>query len=307
MLGIFNTMVSSLVSLLICLTAGFICRKNGILSDSVNSGLSNLLLNVTLPCTIIINLIRPFSRNLLLEGLLVLLISTLANYAGVFIGFLLTKFLKSSSSEKAVLVFAVAFGNVGYMGFPIIDAIYGQDGMFFAAMVSISFNVMTNTHGVRMFLKSQQASSFEVRQIFTNPALIATLMGMIFFLTSFTLPRPVLNGMGLLASMTTPLSMLIIGSLLAKSDIRKIYNDFKVYPAALLRLVVIPILVLACKPLIHNQIMLAVLVILAGMPSATLLAIFAERYGTNAEQASKIVFITTVFSLFTIPLLSILL
>jgi len=148
-----------------------------------------------------------------------------------------------------------------------------------------------------------------VKPILLNPALLGTVLGFGFFLFSVKLEGPLRDAVTDLSAMTTPLSMLVVGSILAKSDPRKVFSGWKMYPVLAGRLLIIPLAaLLILRPFIHNQTMLGVLVLLGAMPVASLTAIFAEKYksgsGQNAELASRLIFLSTVFSLVTIPLVT---
>jgi predicted permease len=262
---------------------------------------------VTLPCTILISFQREFSPELLIESAWVFLIATITNFFAMFVGWVLTRFFKGLTiDQKRLWIFILTFGNTGYMGLPVINAVYGPEGLIFCAMVSASFNFMAYTIGIRII--SKENKKMDWRSIVFNPPLIASVIAIIFFIFSFVPPDPVNNGIKFLADMTTPLAMLIIGSMLAKNDISRVFADKLLYIPLFTRLVALPLLTLfALKPFVTNPVMLGVCVILTGMPAATITPIFAERYGGDTDYASKIVFVTTVLCLATTPLISLLL
>jgi predicted permease len=304
---IFSIMSSSLVSLFICLAVGYICRKKHILSREITGGLSSLLIMVTLPCTIFISFQREFSSELLIESVWVFIISVITNFFAMFMGWVFTRlFKKLTIDQKRLWIFALTFSNTGYMGLPVINAIYGAEGLIFCAMVSAAFNFMAYTVGIRII--SKEKKKMDWRAIVFNPPLIASVIAIICFVLSAVPPAPVNNGIKFLSDMTTPLAMLIIGSMLAKSDITRVFTDKLLYIPMAARLIVLPLIALyVLKPFVTNPVMLGVCVILTGMPVATITPIFAERYGSDTDYASKIVFATTVLCLATTPLISLLL
>ena len=305
----FSTFVNSLAILAVCIAVGYICRKAKILTDDLNSGLSTLLVRVTLPCLVFISMMRPFSRTLLLDSLATLFLSGAVYISGYFIGGWLARLMGVQDSVKKVWQFSLIFANVGYMGFPIIQAIYGNEAMMYTSMANVSFNVLAFTMGIYLFKKNVGSINFStIKPIILNPALIAIYIGFIFFVTGFRLPYVMNEGITLVGNMTTPLSMLLVGSILAKSRPLSLINDPRVLPVIVVRLIGIPLVTFfVFRLFIQNTVMLSVIVILAAMPAAALTVIFAEQYKGNTEEASKLVAISSLLCLVSIPLISLIL
>ena len=305
----FITFVSSLTALAICIVVGYIGRKVNILTDEVNMGLSSLLIKITLPCVIFISMMRPFSRTLLLESLATLFLSGIVYLSGYFIGGWLARLMGAGDSEKKVWQFSFIFANVGYMGFPIIYAIFGYEGMIYTSMANVAFNVLAFTLGVQLYKKDNSGiTRANLKSIILSPALVAIYIGFIFFLTGLRLPATVHNGVELIGSMTTPLSMLLVGAILAKSRLLSLVNDFRVLPVIFIRLLAIPLVTFfILRMFVHNHLMLSIIVILAAMPAAAITVIFAEQYKGDTETASKLVALSSLLCLITIPLISLVL
>ena len=303
--GFFNTMLFSLISLMVCLAAGFIGRLTRILGDGAISAMTDILLNISLPCTIFIAMVRPFSASLFRDSMFVLGVFTVIQLAGYVFGIITVKLLRADPNVKRVWIFAIMFSNVGYMGYPVITAVLGDSALIYASMVNMSFNILAYSLGMRLIDPNRGSAKFDWRRIFLTPVMIATVIGLIFFVTSISLPEPVTNGVKYIADMTTPVSMLLLGAILGKSDFRGLFAGWKVYAVLLVKHFIIPLAVLAVlKPLIHNHMALSVIVLLCAMPAASVTAIFAQKYNSGAEQAARIVFISTVLSLVTVPIIS---
>jgi len=304
----FSTFVNSLIALAFCIAVGYVARKRGILSDEMNAGMSTILVKIALPCTVFLSMMRPFSRELLLESLATLFLSAAIYLSGYLIGMGLAKLLGAAEDEKRVWMFSLVFANVGYMGFPIIQAVYGYEGMIYVSMANASFQVLAFSLGIYLFRKAGTEAKTNFRAIILNPALIITFVGFIFFVTGFRLPDTLNNGIGLVGGMTVPLSMLLVGSILAKSRPLTLVNDPRVLPVIFMRLLGIPLAAFFILRLfIHNPVMLEVLVVLSAMPAAALTVIFAEQYKGNTAAASKIVALSSLLCLITVPLISLLL
>jgi predicted permease len=298
-------MLFSIISLLVCLTAGYICRRARILNDGAIAALTELLIKISLPCTIYTTMLRPFSMELFTESILVLIIYFIAHFWGMLAGFLTAKLLRASPGEKRVWIFAVAFANVGFMGYPVINSVLGEEAMIYASMANISFNVLAYSIGPYMMESNRAHMRYGWRRIFLTPVMIATVLGIVCFVTSIRPPDPITDGVRYIADMTTPVSMLLLGSILAKSDIHGVFAGWKIYVVLFVRHFVIPLTMLAIlKPFIHNHMVLSVIVLLCAMPSASLTAILAQKYNTDADSASRLVFISTVASVFTVPVIT---
>ena len=304
--GMFGTVLSNMVSLVLLMAVGFICRQLRILNDEVVAGLSQLLMKVTLPATIVMSMQKDFSTSLLEESLLTLAISAAVYFAGTLIATLLARLLRPGKSATPVWQFALTFPNVGYMGFPVTNAIFGDSCLMYTSMANVSFNVMAFTFGIGLVSKDgRQKGGW--RKILINPAIISAVLGFALFLFSFRLPAPLAEGAQMTANMTTPLSMLVVGALLAKYDLKTVFKGWKMYPLIAVRLLVLPLLIV--WPLHHfimNPVMRGVLIILPAMPAAALTAIFAEAFGGDSQLASRLVFVSTIASVLTIPLVSLL-
>ncbi len=301
----FFTVFNNLVTLLICMIAGFIAKKARLIDDRLSKGLSDLLFSITLPATILVSMQKPFSKEILGDSLLVFTVSGLIYLSGALIGFILAKLFRAKPNEKGIWIFALTFPNVGYMGFPVTEAIFGKDIIFFTSMANMAFNLLVFSIGVLFISQGgKNAEKLNLRAILNLP-ILTTFLGLVFFVCSVRLPSSVLNAFSMLGNMTTPLSMIIIGSILAKIKLGSVFKGAQSYLIAVFRLVLIPLASFyLCKPLFKNQTHLALVIILASMPVAAVTAIFAAKYEADEVLASQIVFITTVFSMFTIPLLS---
>jgi len=316
----FQIVLSNLTSLCLLMLIGYILRKTRIFTDEISAGLSAILLKVALPCTIVMSMQRDFTADMLAEGLIVFGVAFAMHFITVGIGIVLTKLCRIEMTTRGIWLFALSFANVAYMGYPVINAIYGDAAMFYVAMNNASFNLLFPTLGFALVVyglpkkaaptpvKRRALAPRPKRKIPINEALIATILGLFMFVTSTRLPAPVGNALSMAGSLMTPISMMIIGGLLAKNDFRLVFKDLKIYILAAVRLLVIPVAVFfVLRLFIQNDLMLGVMTYLTAMPAGAVLGIISVEKGADSFAASKVVFMTTVLSLFTIPLISLLL
>ena len=308
----FFTFAGSLVTLVVCMLFGVIGRKKHIFTDESDCVLSSLLINFTLPAMVFMSMFRPFSRTLLLEGGITILIISTVFLSGLGLGKLLSLIIPSNCNEKCIWQFSIMFPNVIYMGFPVIQSVFGDEGMLYAAMVSVAFNIMVFSLGIHLFRsdKSQETmGKFHLKQFLFTPAFIAVFIGLLFFVTEIRLPAPMERGIHLIGNMTTPIAMLLIGSLIVKAignaGFFTLIKDWRVYPIVIVRLLLIPVAVyLVLNIFIDNPIMLGTIVTLAAMPTATLTVIFSKQYGGDSTMALKTIVLSNILCLLTIPFLS---
>ncbi|MCL2593825.1 MAG: AEC family transporter [Defluviitaleaceae bacterium] len=306
----FSIALNSIIILVICMILGFIARKRNLITKAGEPVLSSILLSVTLPSTIIMSMQRDFNRELFNSSMIVLVASFLIHFAGFFLGLLLFKVLRGKSYEKGVWVFSLVFSNLVYMGLPLIESIYGSMGVFYASICTISFNFLAFTLGVKIMIKGSNCSVEEkdtIKKIFFNVPIWATIIGFLMFTFSIRLPDVVGSALSSVGSMTTPLSMIIIGSILATNNLKTVFLGAKMYIMIFVRLVAFPILAFfVLRIFIADEVIVGVLTIATAMPAAVLTAIFAAKYECNRDLASKFVFISTVLSVITIPLIALL-
>jgi predicted permease len=276
---------------------GYVIRKLGILNRQLNKGLSDLLLYVTLPFSIITSFNFPFSRTLLANGIIVLLISMAIHLFAIFISKLL--YFKYASATNQVLRAATVFSNCGFMGFPILEAVYGTQGVFYGSFYVLIFQVLIWTVGVGIFTGKQNTTTW--RQVL-NPAVIAVITGFTLFVFSIKLPEPLFNALVMVGSMTTPISMLIIGSLLFEIKLSEVFSGFSIFYVTIMRLIILPLFAVSCLLFLGVKgITLGVPVLATAMPAAALIVVFAEKHGADAVLASRAVFLSTILSIITIP------
>lgn len=299
-----NTIVTQVIVLFLIMVVGYISRKRGFINTEVNKSLSELLLNVTLPFMIIASFNFKFSKDMLNLGIKLFLISTVIHTVLLLLGSIIYK--RFNEDEYKVLWFITVFSNCGFMGYPVVESIYGKIGLFYAALFNIPFNILMWTAGV--FIFSGRGDKQNLRKAILNPGILSVFIGLIIFLFSVELPTPIIKTLEMVGSMTTPLSMIIIGSTLADAKIKSIFEGFSVYFGSFIRLIAIPLTVYFILNLFGlKDFYLNIPVIITAMPAAANTVIMAEKYGGNPEYASKVVFLTTILSVVTIPAILILL
>lgn len=305
--------LNQILILFLLLLIGYGSKKFRVISNDMNRDLSSFVLNVSLPALLITALSSyVFSREMLVKSGILFAISWGVYGLSIAISYGVPKLLRAKPQEKGIYQFMVVFSNVGYMGYPVINAIFGEQGVFYAALYNLPFNILLWTFGIMILSKSPRGAqtgplnekrSIGVKELL-NPGIVSVFIGFAMFLMSMKLPEPIFQTLKMVGDVTTPMSMVFVGSLLADIHIGEIFSNGKVFIVSGIRLLVMPIFVLLLLKLLPlDEMMIGIPVIIAGMPAAANCAIMATRYGGDHHLASKGVFISTMLSMATIPLI----
>lgn len=302
----FSNIFIQITVLFLLILVGYISSIKGLLNKPTITGLTKLIMTLFLPSMIICAMQMDFNPNLVNDIISLIIISILMYFTTILIAFLFKFFIKNDT-DCGVYQYIIIFSNVGFMGYPVIRAVLGEEAIFFTAIFNLPFNFFVFTVGTYLLNKHNSEYTFSIKSILTPP-IIGVLTGLSFFLLRIKLPLPIFNTLNMLGSITTPLSMLVIGGLLANSPIKETFINKKLYMVSLIRLLVVPSVVYLILSLyIKNPILLGVPVVISAMPAASNTAIMAKTYDANDQLASQAVFLTTLISIVTIPLVSIIL
>jgi hypothetical protein len=289
---------NQVITLFLILIVGYFARKRAILTSELTSGLTNFLINVTSPFMIISSFQFAFSKEMLASAGKILTFSFLAHIFSTLIGLIIFK--KYPENIRKILRFTTTFSNCGFMGFPLLQSIYGKFGVFYGSIYVVGFNIFLWTIGVMIFTGERDLSA--IKKAFLSPNIIAVLIGITTFILSLKIPTPIYSALEIIGEMTTPISMLVVGSTLAEMKLKELFSGFAVYYGTLIRLVIIPLLSLLITGLLNFEPLLqGVCVISTATPAAATTAIFAEKYNGDSAFASRIIVISTVLSIITLP------
>ncbi len=298
-----QTAAMQVAVLYVIVAVGFICDKAGIYTEKAARLTNDLLFYIVTPAIIIqsftsIAYTPEAFRNLLLA----FLGGTLLHVLGILLS--LPFFRKGDKHTANVYKFACVYGNVGYMALPLASAVLGTEGVFFCSGVLIPFNIFAFTHGIRLMSgTSSGKTGFKMKWLILNPGVISVLIGMPLFLLGVTLPRVLAEPVSYIASLNTPLAMLMFGTYLAKTDLRKMFFRKEAYLVALLKLVVLPAAMLGVLKLLGvSGVLCTALLISASAPTANNTVMFSAKYGNDTAAASQTIAVVSFLSVVTMPL-----
>lgn len=290
-------------TLFLLMTLGILFRRWKIVDESFQKGLTELIVDLVLPCNIVASFLVELDAEILRTSSATLLIS-----AGIqlFCWFLdLFLFRRLTPGETAVAQYSTICSNANFLGVPVVEGIWGSEGVLLGNIYLVPQRVMMWVVGVGFFTKGQKTNV--IKKLLTTPCVDAVFIGLIFLLTGIRLPSVPDNTVRILSNCNTGLSMFLIGMLI--SNFR--WSDFckpRVLYVTAIRLGLIPGLVLlACRLLHVQELATGICVVLAAMPTAGTTAILAAKYDSDVGFAGSCVTVSTFLSMATIPLWSLLL
>ncbi len=299
------TIIGTLFLLMAC---GFFARKRGIIDDVASKRLSSLIIKIGQPMMIISALVEAeFSYENLTDGLVIIGVGLILHAIMAVLAFFLSKGFKDLD-ERKITEFSLVFTNTGFIGFPIMDALFGPTGLFLASFYLISFHLFIWSWGMAIVARKRPDIKLTVRKIFINLGSVPCLIGVLFYMAvipfpSFAIPDFILKFMSYLSGLCTPISVLITGALLATRTPKQILGSGKIYYFSALKLVVIPLFVCALGKLIGLPAdMVLFCTVEAALPAAATITMFSEMYGLNAGYAAQTVGTSSLLSVGTLPL-----
>lgn len=288
---------------------GAIASKRKILNDESKDFLARIIIDITLPFLIFSTFSRlEFDVRLFKNGLFVFSFAFVNLLFLYLVGSLSSRLQRLNAPQAMVHTLHTMFGNIVFLGFPLFDALFpGGIGVFYAAVYQLASNTLTFTYGVYRLSSGTQKSGWKS---LLNANTGAIVLGSLVLVSRMELPKFIVDAFSGLGKCTSPLSMVYIGALLASMNIKKAFRIASVFIVSLNKLILVPILlgllyILAIKlfNLEIDRIALFVLAMQAGMPCQTIIVVMTRRYGGDYHLAASNLFVSTLFSIITLPLL----
>ena len=300
-MSLFTQMIQLQMQILLMLCIGFFLRKREIVTVEIRKGLSALLINVVLPCTVILSFMNDsiLNSDLLMTCLLAVVISAIIQTVSIIASkFLFNRYEKMDAN---VLTYGMIVSNSAFIGIPIIQSIYGSEAVMFASVFQIPIIVTMWTIGLALFKPIDHKHA--LKSVIRNPSVVAVLIGFIIMLTGIKFPIFITKTISSIASCTTAISMFVVGSILADIEWNNLL-DKKVLFFCSIRLIAYPFIVFIVLTFVNAPTLIeAIAVIMTGMPAGSTAAILAEQYGCDAKFAAKLILVSTALSVITIPIL----
>lgn len=305
----YTSLLTIIATLFLLMACGFFARKAGIIDEVASKRLSSLIINIGQPMMIIAALVKAeFSYENLRDGLLIVVIGLGVHAIMAVLAFVFCVGFKDLD-ERKITEFSLVFTNTGFIGFPIMEALFGPKGLFLASFYIISFHLFIWSWGIAIIARKRSDIKLTVRKIFINLGSVPCLIGILLYILvipfpDFVMPEFIVKFMSYLGDLCTPISVLITGALLATRTPKQILGSGKIYFFSALKLLIIPAIVCVIGALIGlSDSTVLFCTVEAALPAAATITMFSELYGLNAGYASQTVGTSSLLSVATLPLI----
>ena len=292
--------VKEITSLFLIMLIGVYGKRKNIINEEINIGLRKILLEITLPLLVINSFSFDFQdemkRNILIAfiySIAFFIIATIISY--IFL-------IPIKGDKKRILHFANVFSNCGFIGFPVINNLYKAEGMVYGSIFNMVFTIFLWTYGIIIF--SNKINKKNIKKVFSNPSIVAVYIGISMMLLNIKPHSFILESMKMVGNMTTPISMIIVGGILAKVKVKDLFKEVSIYYGAVIKLILIPLTLYIIKLFLKdNSTIINTIIILQAMPAAAMTSIFAANFNKEKEYSAVVVFLSTLLSIISIPLI----
>lgn len=295
--------IVQLLELFIMMGLGYYLMKKDYINAGFNKTLNFLVIAVTMPCLIISSVTgdNDIPQSIVMQ---VLLIGVLMYIFLPIVAYLAVKFLRIETSKRGLYMFMMIYSNTGFMGFPIMDALFGSTAVFYAAIINMIFNISVFTYGLYLIgLDSEKEINLGYKDLL-SPGILSSIFAMCIYFFHIPLPVVATDVFENIGNMTTPLAMMIIGASLTSIPLKEIVGDLTLYPFILIKQLLIPIIAFPFVVyFISDTLVQNVTLLFLAMPVANISVMFAAEYEGDVKFASKTVFLTTLSSVITIPII----
>ena len=306
----FLDLLSIIGILFLLMVTGFLARRTGIIKAESTKHLSDLIIAIGQPMMIIAALIgKDFTPENLKAGLFYMLLGFILHPVMALFGFLLSPMFKKGR-ERNLSTFGFIFNNCGFIGFPILGAVFGESGPFYGAFFVIGFHVYLWTLGIWILSRGEDHIRLTPKKALINYGTVPCLIGFLVYLLKALVPIPafLIDFSNHLGNLCLPISVLVTGALLATQDFKKMLLDKRLYLFNAIKLIAIPLLVCLLAKLVtlgmsDSYSIVLFCTVISALPCAATISMLAETYDLDSPYAARMVGSTSILSLATLPLL----
>lgn len=295
---VFQTMLK----LFLLLILGFVLFKCHIFDEYTNKKISALIVNVASPMLIISSIAGVEGSN---KSIVFLMIGAgILMYIGfIILGKIINRIFPFPKKDWPVYECMVVFANTGFMGYPVLLDVFGQEAVFYASLIHMAFNFFVYTYAIMCLTKGDDSEfKLNFKQLLT-PGIILIFVGIFIYLFDIQLPSVLMDTINSVGSLTAPLSMMMIGSSLAVYPIKNSFTDWRSYVFAFVRLMIVPFVTMIMCRLLHIDAYYAnITIITNAMPVGSMVLMLATQYNANVKIVTRNIVVSTLLSVITIPI-----
>lgn len=305
-----SIIINQISFLAVLVLIGFFCSKIGVITAEIRDSLVKIIFNITLPILLLTNFSKlDLTPEILKNSLIVIVISFLIIVTMMLIGTFSSLFFKMKHEQRSVFILHHAFGNILYIGFPVISALFGEIGLFYASLYAFVSIILLWTVGIYVIARKGGMTLRESLKRMINPNSVAIIAGFVLFLLRIKIPDVILKPFVSLGGTTIYLSMLYIGALLGLMKIKGVLTNISVYITTLNKNFLFPILLIFIVSLLSGSVLsgvdpiiLSVIIVEASMPCMANVVIVAKMFKVDDEMATANVFMSTLVSMISLPI-----
>ena len=294
-----------MVMLFTIVILGYAACKLGYMGDKFDKKLSSIVVDITCPLLVLSSVMGEEmpDRSLILP---LVGVGFLTYIILLVFGFWVPRFISKNHDDQGMIGFSLMFANVGFIGYPIVASIFGPKAVFYAALLNVPNTFFIFTAGV-MLVKGEYSIRQFNPKVLLSPALIGAFIAALLVAFGVHTPEMIARPITMVGNITVPAALMIIGSSMARLPLREIIGSGKVYATSFLRLVIVPLSVYFLFRLCGvNTLINNINTVVIAMPVASFGTMFCMKYGRNPSLMTEATFITTLFSIITIPLITLL-
>jgi len=291
----------------VCIILGFALRKARVIDERSEKTMSEILSKAILPFSILASSQYQYSREVARGMAAVAIVSGMYYLITLIAIGLIMKKSRVDDSEKRVMHTSMVFANTGFLGMPLMYALFGSTGLLFAAIYNLMYNLFFYTMGVHILSREPK---FKFRGIFINAVSISSIASIVLFLIPWRMPAFITDTLNLVGNMTTPLAMIVLGSIFVTVDFKRLFTDVKPYIVILFRMIIFPALmfigIFAFKNIMGGEILSVTatsIVLITALPVGTMNVIYSEKFNTAPKFAAKTVILSTFFMIVILPII----
>lgn len=221
----------------------------------------------------------------------------------IILGKIINRIFPFPKKDWPVYECMVVFANTGFMGYPVLLDVFGQEAVFYASLIHMAFNFFVYTYAILCLTKSDDSEfKLNFKQLLT-PGIVLIFIGILIYLFDMQLPSVLMDTINSIGSLTAPLSMMMIGSSLAVYPIKDSFTDWRSYVFAFVRLIIVPFMTMIVCRLLHiNPYYANITIITNAMPVGSMVLMLATQYNANVKIVTKNIVVSTLLSVITIPI-----
>lgn len=289
--------------ILVAMAIGYFAYKSGIFKEDTPGALSKFISDIAIPFMIFgaITSMEDGNRS---DFYTMLLIGVVMYAALVVVAFVIVKIMRVSKESSGTYQMSLIFGNVGFLGLPVAQDLYGTTGLCLMAVFQIHFNILAYSYGIWLMTKEEKGQfKFNIKNLI-NPGLIATVLASVIFIAGFRLPDIVLEPINFIGNVAAVLATIVLGSLVAKHSLKSVFSNWRIYILSAIKMIIFPLVTfLIMKPIFGSGILTNIATISIGMPTAMIVSLFSESYGGDRKVATETTSMMNVLCIGTIPVI----